>query len=212
MLFFFLGKMQLHADNRIELTDFNSMADFILLPLQRIKLNIHLIFGIDNMKKIVVMGMALCTALAFSSCKSSESAYKKAYEKAKQQELAEASSAAEAPVEAPAVEAAPAPAPVVSTAPVREEKVELVSGDGLKAYSVVCGSFGVKANADGLKSKLDGDGYNAKVVYNAERNMYRVVVESFDTRDEAARARDAFKAKYPNREDFQGSWLLYRVY
>ena len=159
------------------------------------------------MKKVVVMGMALCTALAFSSCKSSESAYKKAYEKAKQQELAEASAATEAPAEAPAVEAA-----VVSTAPVREEKVELVSGDGLKAYSVVCGSFGVKANADGLKSKLDGDGYNAKVVYNAERNMYRVVVESFDTRDEAARARDAFKAKYPNREDFQGSWLLYRVY
>ena len=158
------------------------------------------------MKKIVVMGMALCTALAFSSCKSSESAYKKAYEKAKQQELAEASAATEAPVEAPA------PAPVVSTAPVREEKVELVSGDGLKAYSVVCGSFGVKANADGLKSKLDGDGYNAKVVYNAERNMYRVVVESFDTRDEAARARDAFKAKYPTREDFQGAWLLYRVY
>ena len=132
------------------------------------------------MKKIVVMGMALCTALAFSSCKSSESAYKKAYEKAKQQELAEASAATEAPVEAPAVETAPAPAPVVSTAPVREEKVELVSGDGLKAYSVVCGSFGVKANAD--------------------------------TRDEAARARDAFKAKYPTREDFQGAWLLYRVY
>ena len=41
------------------------------------------------MKKVVVMGMALCAALAFSSCKSSESAYKKAYEKAKQQELAE---------------------------------------------------------------------------------------------------------------------------
>lgn len=51
MLFFFLGKMQLHADNRIELTDFNSMADFILLPLQRIKLNIHLIFGIDKHEK-----------------------------------------------------------------------------------------------------------------------------------------------------------------
>ena len=208
-MFFFLLK-NAHADNRIELTDFNSMADFILLPLQHTKLNIHLIFGIDNMKKIVVMGMALCTALAFSSCKSSESAYKKAYEKAKQQELAEASAATETPAEAPAVETAPAP--VVSTAPVREEKVELVSGDGLKAYSVVCGSFGVKANADGLKSKLDGDGYNAKVVYNAERNMYRVIVESFDTREEAVRAKDAFKAKYPNREDFQGSWLLYRVY
>ena len=166
------------------------------------------------MKKLVVLGMGLCVALAFSSCKSSESAYKKAYEKAKQQELAEAPAAAEeveaAPVVAAPVATAPAPAPVAG--PVREEKVELVSGDGLKAYSVVCGSFGVKANADGLKSKLEGDGYNAKVVYNAERNMYRVVVESFDTRDEAARARDAFKAKYPTREDFQGAWLLYRVY
>ena len=166
------------------------------------------------MKKIVVLGMGLCVALAFSSCKSSESAYKKAYEKAKQQELADAS-AASTTTEAPAEIVAPvetAPVAPVTSAPVREEKVELVSGDGLKAYSVVCGSFGVKANADGLKSKLDGDGYNAKVVYNAERNMYRVVVESFDTRDEAARARDAFKAKYPTREDFQGAWLLYRVY
>ena len=166
------------------------------------------------MKKIVVLGMGLCVALAFSSCKSSESAYKKAYEKAKQQELADAS-AASTTTEAPAEIVAPvetAPVAPVTSAPVREEKVELVSGDCLKAYSVVCGSFGVKANADGLKSKLDGDGYNAKVVYNAERNMYRVVVESFDTRDEAARARDAFKAKYPTREDFQGAWLLYRVY
>ena len=82
----------------------------------------------------------------------------------------------------------------------------------MKAFSVVCGSFGVKANAEGLKATLDNDGYNAKVVYAAEKNMYRVVVESFDTREEAARARDAFKAKYPHREDFQAAWLLYRVY
>ena len=163
------------------------------------------------MKKVVVLGMGLCVALAFSYCKSSESAYKKAYEKAKQQELAEAAEPAEPAVvePAPVVEVAPTPAPV---APVREEKVELVSGNGLKAFSVICGSFGVKANADGLKAKLDNDGYNAKVVYNAEKNMYRVAVESFDTREEAVRARDAFKAKYPNREDFQGAWLLYRVY
>ena len=33
------------------------------------------------MKKLVVLGMGLCVALALSSCKSSESAYKKAYEK-----------------------------------------------------------------------------------------------------------------------------------
>ncbi|MBO5080141.1 MAG: SPOR domain-containing protein [Bacteroides sp.] len=162
------------------------------------------------MKKMVVLGMGLCLALAFTSCKSSESAYKKAYEKAKQQELAEAPAVEEAP--APVV-AAPveAPAAPVAVGTIREEKVELVSGDGLKAYSVVCGSFGVKANADGLKAKLDGEGYNAKVVYNAERNMYRVVVSSFDDRVQAAQARDDFKAKHSGNADFQKSWLLYNV-
>lgn len=165
------------------------------------------------MKKIVVLGMGLCVALAFSSCKSSESAYKKAYEKAKQQELADASNASTS-TEAPAEVVTPVetvPVAPVSSAPVREEKVELVSGEGLRAYSVVCGSFGVKSNAEGLKAQMDNEGYNAKVVYNAQNNMYRVIVESFDTRDEAARARDTFKAKYPNRKDFQGAWLLYKL-
>ena len=97
------------------------------------------------MKKLVVLGMGLCMALAFTSCKSSESAYKKAYEKAKQQEMAEAP--AEEVVAAAPVVAAPvaAPATPVEVGTVREEKVQLVSGDGLKAFSVVCGSFGVKA-------------------------------------------------------------------
>ncbi len=161
------------------------------------------------MKKLVVLGMGLCVTLAFSSCKSSESAYKKAYEKAKQQELSETSADQ---VEATPIEAAPVvSAPVVSE-PVQEEKVELVSGDGLKAYSVVCGSFSVKANADGLKDYLDGEGYDAKVVYNAERNMYRVVAASYDDRAEANQAKEEFKAKYAHRDDFQKSWLLYRVY
>ncbi len=164
------------------------------------------------MKKLVVLGMGLCVALAFSSCKSSESAYKKAYEKAKQQELAEAPAAAEEVEAAPVVAAPVATAPAPVAGPVREEKVELVSGDGLKAYSVVCGSFGVKANAEGLKQYLDGQGYSAKVVYNPERNMYRVIAVSFDDRAQATQAKEEFKAKYPNRDDFQKAWLLYRVY
>jgi cell division protein FtsN len=165
------------------------------------------------MKKLVVLGFGLCIALAFTSCKSKESAYKKAYEKAKQQELAEAKVEEEVPapiVVAPVQEVASTPtvAPV-EVGTIREEKVQLVSGDGLKAYSVVCGSYGVKANADGVKAKLDADGYNAKVVFNAERNMYRVIVASFDDRVQAAQARDSFKAKYSNNAEFQKSWLLY---
>lgn len=165
------------------------------------------------MKKLVVLGMGLCVVLAFTSCKSSESAYKKAYEKAKQQELAEPQ--VTAPVEVTPVVTAPVetPRPVASTAPIREEKVTVVSGaSGLKDYSVVCGSFGLKANAEGLKDYLDGQGYNAIIAFNADKAMYRVIVNTFDDRGSAANARDAFKAKYPNREDFQGSWILYRVY
>ncbi len=36
-------------------------------------------------KQTILLGIGVCMALAFSSCKSSESAYKKAYEKAQQQ-------------------------------------------------------------------------------------------------------------------------------
>ena len=164
------------------------------------------------MKRYWILGAGLCLAVMFGSCKSSESAYKKAYEKAKQQELAQ-------PQVSEPVEVAPVVSASVTTTTttptnvsVREEKVTMVSGNGLKTYSVVCGSFGVQANAESLKEWLDKEGYNAIIVKNEERNMYRVVVESFDDKTQAAQARDAFKAKYPNRSDFQGSWLLYRVY
>ena len=156
--------------------------------------------------------------LAFASCKSSESAYKKAYEKAKQQELA-------TPVveEVTAVEVSPvvsAPVTTPKTAPrandnvgVRQEKVTVVSGvDGLKAYSVVVGSFGVKANAESLKDWLDGQGYNATIAFNAEKAMYRVIAYTSNDKGEAIKERNSIKAKYPNRTDFQGAWLLYRIY
>ena len=160
------------------------------------------------MRKLVVLGMGVCLVLAFASCKSSESAYKKAYEKAKQQELAEPQ--VEAPVEVTPVVTTPK---VADTSGVRQEKVTVVSGnDGLKDYSVVAGSFGVKANAEGLKDWLDAQGYQATIAFNADKAMYRVIVSSFADKAAAADARDAFKAKYPNRSDFQGAWLLYRVY
>lgn len=166
------------------------------------------------MKKYLMLGASLCLAVMIISCKSSESAYKKAYEKAKQQELAQpqVNEAVEvAPVVSAPVVSAPQPSNV-SNATVREEKVSMVSGEGIKNYSVVCGSFGVKANAEGLKDFLDKEGYSAQIVYNPERQMYRVVAATYDDKAAAAQARDEFKAKYPSRSDFQGSWLLYRVY
>jgi cell division protein FtsN len=152
------------------------------------------------MKKLAVLGMGVCIALAFSSCKSSESAYKKAYEKAKQQELAEPQTTA------PAEEVAP----VVTG--MRQEKVTVVSGGtSLKTFSVVCGAYSVKANAEGVKQALVNEGYTAMVVYNAERNLYRVVIGTFDDRASAENLRDSFKAKHPSNDDFQKAWLLYSV-
>ena len=69
-----------------------------------------------------------------------------------------------------------------------------------------------KANAEGLKDWLDAQGYQSTIAFNADKAMYRVIVSSFADKAAAAEARDAFKAKYPNRSDFQGAWLLYRVY
>lgn len=165
------------------------------------------------MKKMAVLGVSVCVALAFSSCKSSESAYKKAYENAKKQELAETAPQETAPVEEAApVVSAPVEAPkVVESTGVRQEKVSVVSGSELKDFNVVAGSFSVKANAESLKDFLDKEGYNATVAFNADIAMYRVIVATYHDRASAANARDAFKAKYSNRKDFQGAWLLYRL-
>ncbi|MDR1004596.1 MAG: SPOR domain-containing protein [Prevotellaceae bacterium] len=178
------------------------------------------------MKKLVMAGLGLCITFSFFSCKSSESAYKKAYEKAKQQELAEpqtttpvATAPAAAPVTAPATAPTTPAAPrvvesaSVATEAVRKEKVEVVSGsDTLKDFSIVCGSFGVKANAESLQAFLVGQGYrDAVIAFNPESAMYRVIVATYADRYSAAKARDEFKARYANRQDFQASWLLHRI-
>lgn len=158
------------------------------------------------MKKNVLFGL-LSVLLVFASCKSKESAYKQAYEKAKGQETAQVQ--VNSPVQVTPVETAPAADNSYDQAPVRQEQVSAVAVSGtLKPYSVVCGSFSLQANAQGLKEFLVGEGYNAGIVKNVEKNMFRVIIGSYDTKADAARARESFKVKYPSRADFQGSWIL----
>lgn len=159
----------------------------------------------------MVLGAAMCVALSFTGCKSSESAYKKAYEKAKAQEQTSTdnddSNKQEAPVVAP-VETMQQPvnqAPVVDNydnEPVRRENVSVVNGAGLKAYSVVVGSFGVKANAEGLQQRLQNAGYSAQVAFNSGNNMYRVVAATFDSKASAVQSRNQLRATYAD------AWLL----
>lgn len=160
------------------------------------------------MKKYMVLCAGLCAAMAFTGCKSSESAYKKAYEKAKAQETAQQTQqeTQETNVVAPVVEAPVTEVKIVDNADnveVKKENVSLVNGSGLKSYSVVVGSFSVMANAEGLQQRLKGEGYDAQVVKNTDRNMYRVIATTFDNKADAASSRNDLRAK------FHDAWLLY---
>lgn len=164
------------------------------------------------MKKTLVMGTALCVALAFTSCKSQESAYKKAYEKAKAQEeqnLAQ-QPAQEAPVVTPLVEKPATQTTVsnVNNATVRTEDVTVVSGPGLQSYSVVVGSFSLKANAEGLQNTLKQGGYDAQVAYNSSLNMYRVIASTFADKGQAVQSRDAIRGSQFNPKS--DAWLLFK--
>ena len=163
------------------------------------------------MKKYIVLCAGLCAAMAFTSCKSSESAYKQAYLKAKAQEEAQQpvqQPVVEQNVVTPLEERASNNTRVVDNADniaVRQENVTVVSGSGLKNFSVVVGSFSLKANAEGLQNQLINAGYQAQVVLNnaVQPAMYRVVATTFDTKVEAAASRNDLQTKYP------GAWLLY---
>ncbi len=164
------------------------------------------------MKKYTILCAAICAALVFTGCKSSESAYKQAYLKAKQQEEQQqqvvAPAANDANVVTPMVQKPATNTQVVDNADniaVRQENVTVVSGSGLKNFSVVVGSFSLKANAEGLQQTLKNEGYDAQVVMNSNVTpvMYRVVATTFDTKTDAAASRNGLQTKYP------GAWLLY---
>lgn len=158
------------------------------------------------MKKITVLSMGMCAVLALASCGTSkESAYKKAYEKAQQQEQQAAQApVAQEPVVAPLETQAPSDEQTeVDNATVRSEDVSLISGSGLSNYSVVVGSFSLKANAEGLASTLKSAGYDSQIAYNSERNMYRVIAATFVDKAGAVKSRNKLRAgKYPD------AWLL----
>lgn len=162
------------------------------------------------MKKYIILSAGLCLAMSFTGCKSNESAYKRAYEKAQaqaaQQTEAPAQQVTETPVVTP-VQTRPANytrvVDNVDNVAVRQEKVSMVNGASLRDYSVVVGSFSVIANAEGLQQRLRNAGYNAQIVKNEDRNMYRVVASTFDSKYDAVQSRDQLRATYPD------AWLLY---
>lgn len=159
------------------------------------------------MKKYTAAAAVVCAALVLASCGSSkESAYRKAYEKAQAQEQQTVVEPQQTVV-APVVERQQTETRVTDNydnVAVRSESVNVISGDGLKSYSVVVGSFGLKANAEGLQSKLKNAGYAAQIAFNPSNSFYRVVASTFDSKGEAVQSRDALRSQYAD------AWLLYK--
>ena len=158
------------------------------------------------MKRNLILGMAILAALAFVSCKSTESSYKKAYDKARQQEQAQQ---ATAPVQVtPVVTPVQTVTPVVAqqqpedNSDLRTESLTAVSGT-LNAYNVVCGSFKSLDNANNLCSTLKNKGYSAIIAQNPATGMYRVIATSSSSKSDAVASRDKLRATYPD------AWLLY---
>lgn len=161
------------------------------------------------MKKILLLGAAVCAVFMMSSCKSKESAYKKAYEKAKSQQTeTTVTTTTTTPVQQVQTVTPVTTTPVTdySNVSVRNESVTFVEGSPLKQYGVVVASVTIKSNGVALMQKLAGQGYNSCVA-QAQVNgqtFYRVVACSFDTKPEAAQKRAQLEGQY------SGAWLLYK--
>lgn len=156
------------------------------------------------MKKVILASLALVAVASLSSCGAKKSAYRKAYEQAKQREVATQATKPAVQYEAPVTTPERAAAPVT----VRKERVTTYQGEDanrLKRFSVVVGSFQNPTNARNLKERMVKAGYNAVLATN-EVGMLRVIVSSFDSREEAVASRDAIKARFA--PDFKDAWLL----
>ena len=178
------------------------------------------------MKKTLFILISIAVALSVSSCKSRESAFAQAYQQALEEESQRTAVVTEPvqPVITQPVQPVVTVQPVEPVQPVQpvqtvveevdlsdvrtiDSDLEVVTGDALKTFSVVVGSFITKSNADGLMATLRSQGYDARVVRTNETisgrtGWYRVIASSSDIKSDAARTRDALKGKYP------GAWLL----
>ena len=168
------------------------------------------------MKKNLVLALGLCTVALFTSCKSRESAYRQAWEQAmaqdktqqNEQQVTTDNNEEKETVETPVTTTTTTTTITPDHSDVREINGNM-SGNPLKLYSVVVGSFVTQANAEGLKTRLQQEGYDSRVIKTDETikgvtGWYRVIASSYDDKASAVQSRRSLSQKYA------GAWLLYR--
>jgi len=158
-----------------------------------------------NMKSKMYLWGAVLLLVSVSSCKTTPSGYRQeAYE------VAKAGNATNVTNRETVVTPPQTTLPSTNVTGTQGNfRVEQLTGVGVRRYSVVIGSFQNKTNAESLKNRMISNGYNALLAQN-EKEMYRVIVASFDTKEEAVIARESFKQRFA--PDFSDAWLLEKAY
>jgi hypothetical protein len=186
------------------------------------------------MNRIWLLGILVCTVLAFYSCKPKQSTYRAAYEQAQQRDTETDDYSNEFgdenvdPVNKPRSDGNLAEDSGNTGddyndnyAPITEDLYAYDYGDNapavqnsnvqisfnLKRYNLVIGTFRNGTNANALKERMQREGYTVDLARN-DGGMIRVIVKTTDDQKEILRERNAFRSKhYPN---FQDAWVLKR--
>lgn len=157
---------------------------------------------------VLFMALALGTALAMTSCKSSK---KLTDAQATVADPAAVTEVATSNYTTPVTAAATTPRTTTTTTPAKSNASEqIVASEGtLQHYNVVVGAFGKKANANNYKSTMQGRGYNAFLVQNA-RGLWRVVAYTTNDYNAATVKRDEIRNKYANDDPGTApkAWIL----
>lgn len=174
------------------------------------------------MKKKSFFILGICATILFTGCKSRESAYRQAYEQAMAQENTTQKSEQQVQTPIDNTEQETITTTVVPVTPINKTEIadhsdvreiqgdlSVISGNPLKTYSVVVGSFVTQANAESQMKILSGQGYDSRIVktnetINGQTGWFRVIASSFDDKASAVESRETLKGNYP------GAWLLYR--
>lgn len=174
----------------------------------------------NKLFKLALIGTLL---ISFGACKPKQSSYQSVYEAAKEREIQDETQTT-TNVNKPAY-------PVYNSSTnydnekVRQEKITAVyeaDASGLRAYNVVIASLAVKPSAEGLKAKMERDGYKVILAQN-EQGLYRVIIASFDDKPSAVDKRNEITSAYQSKGGvdylksvygipFNDLWILQRQY
>ncbi len=157
------------------------------------------------MKKLFFYSVVFLLAIiSVTSCKSKQSVSQTVFEKAKENETATQTKVQLQPEIT--VNRDTTPAIVIK----KEVVTPVIPADSskLRKYNIVIGSFVKQTNATSLKTKMEKEGYKAIIAQN-EKQMYRVIIASFDTKEDAITERNHFKSKFA--PGFKDTWLFERL-